>query len=129
MFSPTFYYDFYTTNRWEIDTIKVFQMRANDEPVFYAEYAPGWFDCVSYGGLEKVMYGTICIATKTQDSTGKKIPQQSYYTRLKGWQTDQSPGVVNRAPEPGPKLETVKQTCCAPVRTIRNMFRKFLKSG
>lgn len=87
MFSPTFFHDFYTTNRWEIDSIYVVSMtpRQETEPFFYTEYEPGSFDRVSYGGLGPGPYFTLSFLTKTPDSTGHLIPQQGFYRRKPHW--------------------------------------------
>jgi SAM-dependent methyltransferase len=87
MFSPTFFYDFYTTNRWEINSIYVVSMtpRQETEPFFYTEYEPGSFDSVSYGGLGPGMYFTLSFVTKTSESTGHLVPQQGVYRRDPRW--------------------------------------------
>jgi SAM-dependent methyltransferase len=87
MFSPTFFYDFYVTNNWEINNIYVVSMtpRQETEPFFYTEYEPGTFDSVSYGGLGPGMYFTHCFLTKTPQSTGHLIPQQGAYRRDPRW--------------------------------------------
>jgi len=89
MFSPTLFYDFYTTNRWEINNIYVVSMtpRQETEPFFYTEYEPGSFDSVSYGGLGPGMYFTLTFLTKTADSTAHLIPQQGAYRRDPRWAT------------------------------------------
>lgn len=85
-FSPTFFFDFYTTNRWQIGLIQVYQMdRSEDSPPFYADYRPGLFAGMSYGRMGDKMYGTICIATKQENSTGDTWPYQSRYVAEPGW--------------------------------------------
>ncbi len=51
-------------------------------PCFYTDYEPGSFSNVSYGGLNNSIYGVICIATKTKESTGDVIPQQGLYNDI-----------------------------------------------
>jgi SAM-dependent methyltransferase len=88
MFSPTFFHDFYVTNNWEINSIYVVSMtpRQETEPFFYTEYEPGSFDSVSYGGLDSgAMYLTYSFITKTEKSTGDRIPQQGAYKRDPRW--------------------------------------------
>ena len=87
MFSPTFFYDFYETNNWEINNIYVVSMtpRQETEPFFYTEYEPGSFDSVSYGALSPGMYFTLSFLTKTTQSTGHLIPQQGVYKRDQPW--------------------------------------------
>jgi len=96
MFSPTLFYDFYTANKWEINTILVIAMtpRQETEPYFYADYEPGLFDHVSYGGLGAEIYATFCVVTKTPESTGHAIPQQGVYTKQKRWQPAGEPPQV-----------------------------------
>ena len=81
MFSPTLFYDYYTANRYTINSILFIQSSKNQltEPCFYTDYTPGCLDSVSYGGLSSDIYGTICIATKTSESTGHVVPQQGLY--------------------------------------------------
>ncbi len=96
MFSPTFFYDFYVTNEWEINSIYVVSMtpRQETEPFFYTEYEPGSFASVSYGGLGPGMYFTLSFLTKTPQSTGDRIPQQGMYRRDPRWtQTTPTPAL------------------------------------
>lgn len=84
MFSPTLFYDFYISNKFKINTIMVTQSspRQDTDPCFYTDYEPGSFSSVSYGGLNNSIYGVICIATKTEESTGHIIPQQGLYNKV-----------------------------------------------
>lgn len=94
MFSPTIFYDFYSSNKWRLNTIQVFQMTPNQEtePPFFTDYEPDLFAYLSYGKLGDRMYGTICIAEKRIESTGNVIPQQGLYSRMAGWQKDMTAG-------------------------------------
>ena len=105
-FSPTLFYDFYTDNKWELNSIQVFQMtpQQETEPPFFADYEPGLLSSLSYGKMGDRMYGTICIATKTSESTGSLIPQQYIYKQTPGWEKGSSvqqsggnPYVIKRA--------------------------------
>jgi SAM-dependent methyltransferase len=98
MFSPTIFYDFYSQNKWIINTIQVFQMTPNQEtePPFFADYEPNLFSNLSYGGLDNKMYGTICIAEKQQESSGNIIPQQGLYARMSNWQIEPNKNIINR---------------------------------
>lgn len=113
MFSPTFFYDYYTANRWQLNTIQITQVlnpaQQEIEPPFFADYEPGLFDTLSSGGLDNKAYGTICIATKTVESVSSVIPQQGYYARMQNWSqsaainkdeplnhTDVKPGLATR---------------------------------
>jgi hypothetical protein len=81
MLSPTLFWDFYTANKFEVNTFQVFRYtpRHYMDPWIISDYQPGCLDRVSFGGLDDGMYGIICIVTKTKDSTGNVIPQQGSY--------------------------------------------------
>ena len=100
-FSPTFFYDFYMTNEWEVNGMFVVSMtpRQETEPFFYTDYEPGSFDAVSYGALPPGMYFTLSFLTKLEKSTGHRIPQQGTYQRDPRW-TPQSAAVPEAAPQP-----------------------------
>ena len=88
MFSPTLFYDFYVQNKWNLNSIQVFQITPNQEtePPFFTDYEPDLFKTLSYGKLDNKMYGTICIAEKQPESSGNIFPQQGLYTRISNWQ-------------------------------------------
>ncbi len=88
MFSPTLFWDFYAVNKFEINTFQVFRYtpRHHLDPWEISDYQPGCLGRVSMGGLDDGMYGIICIATKTKNSTGNVIPQQGSYV-YNFWQT------------------------------------------
>ena len=92
MFSPTLFFDYFTANHFEIQSIQVTQSspKQQTDPCFYNDYEPGSFDAVSYGGLNNSIYGVICIAQKTAQSTGHLIPQQGLYNKIWGQNNDQS---------------------------------------
>jgi hypothetical protein len=87
MFQPTLFQDFYSANKWEITSIEVVQFSHNQEtePCFFTDYYQGQFDSVGYGRMGEKLYSTICIATKTQESTGLAVPQQGWYSRQESW--------------------------------------------
>ena len=88
-FSPTFFYDYYNANSWTLEGICVYQMRRDaTSPPFFAEYRQGEFDNLSYGGLGEFMYGTICTATKTAESTCGQPPHQGRYRNLAAWRAE-----------------------------------------
>lgn len=91
MFSPTLFFDFYKSNKYEINSIRFTESspRQTQDPCFYTDYTPGCLDSVSYGGLNSSIYGTICIATKTKESTGDVIPQQGLYKKVWGQKTEE----------------------------------------
>jgi SAM-dependent methyltransferase len=87
MFQPTVFQDYFAANGWIINSIQIAQTTPEQEtePPFFTDYEPGLFSAVSYGRMDNKLYATICIATKTADSTGDKIPQQGLYARMSGW--------------------------------------------
>lgn len=107
MFQPTLFMDFYAANGWEINSIKVAQFTPaqETEPAFFADYEPGLFDAVSYGKMDNKLYATICVARKSENSSGDVIPTQGAYARMSGWSSQtaatpsasNTPGLVTRA--------------------------------
>ena len=111
MFSPTFFHDYYTANAWEINSIYVISMSPNQEtePFFYTEYEPGSFDAVAYGGLGAGMYFTLCIVTKTAESSFDVIPQQGFYRNKADWKGNETPAAATPAtPATGHLLSRVR---------------------
>lgn len=77
MFSPTLFWDFYSHNRWRIDTAQVFRYTADyDAPWEVSNYQPGCLWRVAFGGLDDALYGVILVATKTEEATPRGIPLQ-----------------------------------------------------
>ena len=94
-FSPTFFHDYYSANKWVIHTIQVIRTNPQYQEVeapFFADYEPGIFDHLSSGGLDAGTYGTFCIAKKTRESTSTVIPQQGFYKRLGDWEKGEPNG-------------------------------------
>lgn len=85
MFSPTLFWDFYTTNKFEVNYFELFRytQRHDIDPWEISDYRPGCLGAIQFGGLDDGMYGIACIVTKTKDSTGRVIPQQGSY--LTAW--------------------------------------------
>jgi hypothetical protein len=83
MFSPTLFYDYYSANKFEVNTIQLMRhsRQRTQEPSWILEYTPD--------GFEKIVperfanngdsYLIACIATKTEDSTEGVVPQQGHY--------------------------------------------------
>lgn len=90
MFSPTLFWDYYTVNNFRINKFHLAKHtpRAHIDPWEIMDYLPGCLGHVSFGGLDDAMYGIICIATKTEVSTGIKFPQQGSYTKVWEGKTD-----------------------------------------
>lgn len=118
MFSPTLFGDFYTTNKFEINSFQLFRYTPlhHVEPWEISDYVPGCLDKVSFGGLDDGMYGICIIATKTKDSTGDIIPQQGSYINI--WKTTD-------------RLKNQKETSKSPVsdysklRVIKDAVKRF----
>jgi len=81
MFSPTLFFDYYTANRFEINSINLirYSQNADTDPWDFYKYTPENFEKYSFGGLDGAMYGIFCIATKTDRSTNDVIPIQGFY--------------------------------------------------
>jgi SAM-dependent methyltransferase len=91
MFSPTFFYDYYSANKWSIHSVQVVRVDPKYQEVdapFFADYEPGIFDRISSGGLDSGAYGTYCIMEKTVESTFAIIPQQGFYKRMGNWEAN-----------------------------------------
>ena len=102
MFSPTFFYDYYTANNWEINAIKLFKVpRMHDVGRWKIyDYSPGCLDGLSLGAFSKGYgLGTYVVATKTKRSTCDVVPQQGAYGEL--WDNS---GSRDSAPQAPPKL-------------------------
>lgn len=83
MFSPTLFFDYYRSNRFEINTFNIIKYSQNHdtEPWLIYDYMPGCLDPISFGGLDDGMYGILCIVTKSKDSSYDVIPQQGSYVK------------------------------------------------
>jgi hypothetical protein len=87
MIQPTLFADYYRTNEWEINSIQLVSLGMDQEnnPPFFADYMPGAFDSLGNGNLGSQMHSTITVATKTNSTTGDRLPMQGYYARISGW--------------------------------------------
>lgn len=96
MLSPILLWDFYKINKFEINNFQLFRHTLQHwvDPWEISDYQPGCLNRVSFGGLDDGIYGIICIATKTKDSTGHVIPQQSnIYEKKSARPKDQAKGL------------------------------------
>jgi len=98
MFSPAFFFDYYTANHWKIETFKFFEyQRSHDvSPWRIYNYTPGCLDHFSMGGFDRgYLLGIFVVATKTEQSGWNIIPQQGRYTRVwdRGYVVKRSPRV------------------------------------
>ena len=80
-FSPTFFYDYYTTNQFKIETIYYIEIETDFfKPINVFEYLPGYLELSSCGLFDPGKVGlTFVVARKTEKSTGNKYPTQSHY--------------------------------------------------
>ena len=86
MFSPTLFWDYYHANNYEVNVCQVFRYHSLDDIYggwAVSDYVPGGLTRVSLGGLDDGIYGVILIATKKEDSTFDKVPQQGLYADVK----------------------------------------------
>jgi hypothetical protein len=88
MFSPTLFYDYYSANNFEINTIQLMRhsRQRGQEPSWFLEYTPDCFDTIAAerSGDGGDSYLICCIVTKTEASTIGIVPQQGHY-RTKVW--------------------------------------------
>jgi hypothetical protein len=98
MFSPTFFWDYYSANRFELPTVRVvrYQQRHLHKPWDVYEYTPGALDPVSFGGLDDSLFMVWCVARKTADSTTGVIPEQRGYVRV--WEHEGALGLNETPP-------------------------------
>lgn len=131
MFSPTFFYDFYLANGWEINSFYFFDFiaywvkgRLETSPWRIYRYEPGCLDDLSYGRMGNRQMGLFIVATKTPQATANVVPQQGYYRELwhKAGETSEpsspEPAVVATGGERG--LGTL-----AAWKYLRELIRRF----
>ena len=87
MFSPTLFFDFYSANHFEINTIQVIRYTQIHDlcprlsPWLAMDCKPGSLGYFAIGGLDDGAYSVHVVTTKTEQSTGNTIPQQGYFVR------------------------------------------------
>jgi hypothetical protein len=81
MFSPTFFWDYYVANGFDINVCQVYRYTTNWLTGFweFSDYIPGRLTRISLGGLDDALYGVLLIATKKEDSRCDVVPQQGMY--------------------------------------------------
>ncbi len=91
MFSPTFFHDFYSANRWQIESEYVCHYfpywhrgRFYSAPWKIYEYSTGCLDHLNYGRFGGRQAAIYMVARKTGESTGDQIPQLGQYVH--SWQ-------------------------------------------
>jgi SAM-dependent methyltransferase len=86
-FSPTLLWDYHHANGYaDIKVILAINVRGM---AFRRDYAPGFLNAVSDGGLDDSKYMTVCWARKIATTTGDRIPQQGTY--LPQWNESAAP--------------------------------------
>jgi SAM-dependent methyltransferase len=89
MFSPTLFWDYWTTNGYSIDAAYWFEF----EPFWFRSkfvappwrirrYTPGSLDAYGYGGFGHRQVSLFFVATRGEEATRGEVPQQSYYERF-----------------------------------------------
>ena len=81
MFSPTFFWDYYMANGFDINVCQAYRYTTDWLTGLweFSDYIPGHLTRISLGGLDDALYGVYVIATKTERSTCDVIPQQGMY--------------------------------------------------
>lgn len=81
MFSPTFFWDYYMANGFDIDVCQIIRYSADwlEGEWEISDYTPGSLTHKSIGGLDDGIFMVVVVATKTKDSTCNVIPQQGMY--------------------------------------------------
>ena len=83
MFSPTFFWDFYNANKFEINSMKLIKHPLSINKYWIShDYYPGILDCTTFRPANDHLYIVECIATKQKKSSGDQIPQQFNYTNV-----------------------------------------------
>jgi len=84
MFSPTFFQDYYSANRWEILYHYFFRYaQSYKAPWKIYQYEPGALLPISFGGLSRGIYGIFVVTRKQDGSTCDANVQQGAY--LAAW--------------------------------------------
>ena len=84
MFSPTFFYDYYKCNNFDVNYVQIVRYTAcHDYQYIVYDYFPGCFSGTSIGsgGLDTGMYMVHTVVTKAATSTSHVIPNQSMYAK------------------------------------------------
>ena len=91
MFSPTFFHDFYSANRYRIEGEFVCVLspywhlgRFHSTPWKIYKYTSGCLDHLNYGRYGARQTALFLVATKLEESTGDKVPQLGQYVH--SWQ-------------------------------------------
>lgn len=80
MFSPTFLYEYYHQNNFQINTSQIFRTTPLPRASYKVyNYTPGCLYHIQQGGLDSGVYQVVNIVTKEKNSTCTTIPQQRDY--------------------------------------------------
>ncbi len=80
MFSPTFLYEYYLQNNFQINISQIFRTTPLPRASYKVyNYTPGCLYHIQQGGLDSGVYQIVNIVTKEKDSTCTVIPQQKDY--------------------------------------------------
>ena len=83
MFSPTFFYDYYSANGYEIVDSQFFMYPKDSvkEPTWWMDYYPGALKGIAHGGfgVPGMSFAVAFAARKSEAATHGKIPQQGWY--------------------------------------------------
>ena len=93
MLSPTFFHDFYETNGWMVQQIKLIRHTRDHDvgPYWALDYSPEHFFHLSFGGLGEGLYQTFVVAEKTTAATASRVPQQRVYREV-AWRSSAGGG-------------------------------------
>lgn len=81
MFSPTFFYDFYSINGFYIRDIKILKYKIACHDTFNWKFSTYRPKKQNYSNLDKSQYAIFCVTEKLENSTGTKIPTQGIFTK------------------------------------------------
>lgn len=80
MFSPRLFWDFYLTNKFEINSFELICHKPKLNTAWkICKYFPEKLASLSFGGFDSYMYALCCISTKTKHSTGHLTPLGNNY--------------------------------------------------
>jgi len=80
MFSPTFFYEYYRQNNFQVNTSQISRTTPLPRSSYKIyNYTPGCLYHIQQGGLDDGVYSNINIVTKEKNSTCTNIPQQRDY--------------------------------------------------
>ena len=112
MFSPTFFYDYYSANRYEIVDLQIVMYSRDSvrEPCWFTDYSPGSLGWISnrgycFPGMNFLILGCF---RRLAESTGGVVPQQGAY--VKHWEVAmERKRALKNAPEAGEDDEEEQQ--------------------